>query len=102
MFKQKIGFDQWSNDTLDEVGVSLDRATEVHAVVESWEKRHMTDKLAYKLLAALYWQYYPEDNDVTRFYQNDIMQRMAFNAKLDVDKTMAIHDSIISLQDSEL
>lgn len=97
MFKQKIGFDQWPIELQDKTNVSRERAADIHTVVASWEKRQISHKLAYKLLATIYWLH-PEDGEVTRFYLNDMMQRMAFNGGFDETETRAMHHGIMALQ----
>ena len=106
--ESNLSAEKWPEDTLRRAEVSLDRAADVHEVVNVWRDGHVAGELAYRTLAAIYWANDPHDNDATRFYQADMMQRLAYDAELDADVTAAIQQEALdgvksyvsSLQDS--
>jgi|GEM_PF-6200949 len=106
--KELLSAEQWSEDKLRKAEVLLDRAADVHEVLNNWREGHVAGELAYRTLAAIYWSNDPHDNDATRFYQADMMQRLAFDAELDMKVTANIQQEALdglkpyvsSLQDS--
>ncbi len=97
MSERGIDFDHWPDKSLEEMDIAVDRAHVVHSIIEKWEGKTLPTEVAYSALNLLYYMNAALDNDGTRLYQQDMMQRFAFNAMLDTDRVVALEEHARSM-----